>query len=105
LFTRHGQDKTISEWVNDLIIEGGFEFLVAPLKERRSIQSNTEKWVAQRIVAPHYGPLNRHGVLHGIDLDYPTESNSLRAILLMIYLLDMTEFLRHTIDLGASESP
>lgn len=31
-------------------------------------------------------PLNRHGVLHGIDCDYPTESNSLRAIALIHYL-------------------
>ena len=31
-------------------------------------------------------PLNRHGVLHGIDCDYATEPNSLRAISLLGFL-------------------
>lgn len=30
-----------------------------------------------------FSPLNRHGVLHGLDCDYPTETNGLRAIALI----------------------
>ncbi|MDQ3688943.1 MAG: hypothetical protein M3406_02710 [Chloroflexota bacterium] len=32
------------------------------------------------------GPLNRHAVMHGIDLRYPTEINSLRALALLDFL-------------------
>ncbi|WP_439627226.1 hypothetical protein [Gemmata sp.] len=34
------------------------------------------------------GFLNRHGVLHGLHVDYPTEENSLRSVLLLGFLLD-----------------
>jgi hypothetical protein len=33
-----------------------------------------------------YSPLNRHGVIHGVDCDYPTEANSLRCVALISYL-------------------
>ena len=36
-------------------------------------------------------PLNRHGVLHGIDCEYATEGNSLRAIALLQFLAWVTE--------------
>jgi len=39
------------------------------------------------------GPINRHAILHGIDVKYPTEENSLRAIMLISYLADLKEIL------------
>lgn len=33
-----------------------------------------------------YSPLNRHGVLHGLDCDYATEANSLRGVALISFL-------------------
>jgi hypothetical protein len=33
-----------------------------------------------------FSPLNRHGVLHGLDCDYATEANSLRGIALINFL-------------------
>lgn len=33
-----------------------------------------------------FSPLNRHGVLHGLDCDYATEANSLRGIALIGFL-------------------
>ncbi len=33
-----------------------------------------------------FSPLNRHGVLHGLDCDYATEANSLRGIALISFL-------------------
>jgi hypothetical protein len=33
-----------------------------------------------------FSPLNRHGVLHGLDSDYATEANSLRGIALISFL-------------------
>jgi hypothetical protein len=38
---------------------------------------------------PTFGTLNRHAVAHGISLDYGTEENSLRAVLLLDFLADL----------------
>jgi hypothetical protein len=39
----------------------------------------TEKRDEKRRSGHPFSPLNRHGVMHGIDCDYATESNGLRA--------------------------
>lgn len=72
-------------FLNDLFLK--------PLRGSSSISERTEKRDERRKRDPTYGPLNRHGVLHGIDLDYPTEANSLRTILLIDYLIEVKQFL------------
>lgn len=62
--------------------------LLAPLKMKWSLGVTTEERELARATAPGYGPLNRHGVLHGVDTDYPSEMNSLRCVLLLGFLLD-----------------
>lgn len=52
-----------------------------------SLGVHTQVRIEGRRADPAYGPLNRHGVLHGIDKDYATEDNSLRAFLLVEYIL------------------
>lgn len=42
-------------------------------------------------------PLNRHGVLHGVDTDYPSEFNSLRCILLLGFVLEVRRVLHEDI--------
>ncbi len=44
-----------------------------------------------------YCPLNRHGVMHGLDTDYATEFNSLRCILLIGYMLEVRQVLHEDI--------
>ena len=45
----------------------------------------------------NYRTLNRHSILHGIDINYYTEANSLRAILILDYLVWLKEILEsHT---------
>lgn len=39
-------------------------------------------------------PLNRHGVLHGIDCDYCSESNSLRSIALLSFLSEVDNIVK-----------
>ena len=46
-------------------------------------------------------PLNRHGVLHGLDCDYATDGNSLRAIALLGFL----EWVANVKQKGDEESP
>ena len=39
----------------------------------------------------YYSDLNRHGVLHGLDTDYGTEINSLKALSLFSFIVDFME--------------
>jgi hypothetical protein len=60
--------------------------IFGPLEVLCSWRESVDDWREGRASEPHYGGLNRHGVLHGLDLEYPTEGNSLRAILLLQYV-------------------
>jgi hypothetical protein len=60
--------------------------VLLPIDEGSSLVVNTGERTALRKDDPAYGPLNRHGVLHGVDLDYPTRENSLRVFMLLDYL-------------------
>jgi hypothetical protein len=68
--------------------------LLSPLREESSLGAATEERDARRVSEPGFGPLNRHGVQHGLDLDYPTEENSLRCITLLDYLLDVDRLMQ-----------
>lgn len=75
-----GDDTT--EWSPTL-----FDVFLVPLIEGSSLMMRTVDREAGRTGDPSFGgPLNRHGVLHGLDLDYDTEANSLRAALVLDYL-------------------
>lgn len=63
--------------------------LMEPLLSGSSLTEAT--WL--RAVGAQPTPLNRHGVVHGIDQDYGTESNSLRATMLIGYLVMVSHLL------------
>ncbi|KTC89482.1 hypothetical protein [Fluoribacter dumoffii] len=63
------------------------------LTNQLSLSEYTRDLNEKRENDPFYGPLNRHGILHGLDLDYPKEANSLRCISLLSYLIMINEFL------------
>lgn len=67
--------------------------VLAPIGMKWSLAVTTEERDQARKTDPGYGPLNRHGVLHGVDTDYPTEMNSLRCVLLLGFLLDARQIL------------
>lgn len=72
------------------------QILLESLREPSSVLEDTKDIDERRHEEPEYGPLNRHGVLHGRDVKYDTEPNSLRAILLIGYLIEVHEILvRH----------
>lgn len=48
-----------------------------------SIMDGTKVRQAERLKDSTYGPLNRHGVMHGTETDYTTEENSLRAVMIV----------------------
>jgi hypothetical protein len=60
--------------------------MFGPLEMLCSWRQSVDEWREARAADPHHGGLNRHGVLHGLDLEYATEANSLRAILLLQYV-------------------
>jgi hypothetical protein len=65
---------------------------VGILLEEHTIRTSTKNRDERRLSGAPISPLNRHGVLHGIDLDYATEANSLRAISLLSLLTYVREF-------------
>ena len=65
---------------------------LAPLRSYSTLAKKSSKSVPEG----KKGHLNRHEVLHGMDTDYATKANSLRAILLVDYLLGIREILDHT---------
>jgi hypothetical protein len=78
---------------------GSIDWLLAdllPLHNGSSIQITTAERDRRRTSDPTYGPLNRHGVLHGLDVDYGTRENSARAFALLGYFVG----LRRLLDIG-----
>jgi len=72
---------------------GAKHAMLEPLLEKMSIAADTDERDRRRLSEPWFGPLNRHGVHHGLDVDYPTEENSLRCVTLLEHLLDADQFL------------
>lgn len=70
-----------------------YGWFIEPLRIVTSVAVNTKHRDKKREEDSLYGPLNRHGVLHGIDIDYATEANSLRAIMLVNYLAHVKKIL------------
>lgn len=62
------------------------DLFLEPLRTPSSVAENTRNRDTKRAKNPSYGPLNRHAVLHGLQPDYGSEPNSLRAIMLIDYL-------------------
>ena len=73
---------------------GVVQQMLYPLTVHLSVAVDTNDRDKRQATEPWYGPLNRHGVLHGHDTDYATEENSLRCVLLLQYLLDADRILR-----------
>jgi hypothetical protein len=71
--------------------------MLRQISGKTSIEEDTDLRDERRLTDDWFGPLNRHGVLHGLDLDYPNEVNSLRCVLLVRYLLDVDRILREEI--------
>lgn len=56
------------------------------LLETSGLRTDTDERDEFAATGHIFSPLNRHGVLHGLDLDYATEANSLRGIALISFL-------------------
>jgi hypothetical protein len=65
-----------------------------PLRSPNALSENSFNRDSKKVVDQEVKPLNRHGVIHGSDTDYPTESNSFRCIMMLGYLGDVCELLR-----------
>lgn len=89
IFTQY--NGTLQDVLNKKIVESKMTslrkaFLELFLKPN-SMTVNTKTRNNTKTEDPFFGPLNRHGVLHGEDLNYATEANSLRCISLVSSLL------------------
>ncbi|WP_131783791.1 hypothetical protein [Legionella gresilensis] len=68
--------------INTSLMKAFLELLSNP----SSITANTKTREERQRADKLYGPINRHGILHGIDLNYNSEANSLRCISLLFFL-------------------
>jgi hypothetical protein len=78
-------------------LHGIMQEMLEPLISPWSLAEDTDKRDLRQASEPWFGPLNRHDVLHGHDMGYPTEQNSLRCVVLLQYLLDVDEILHRQI--------
>ena len=71
----------LEKWINERVLggwalDGFWRYILQTLP----INADTDKLDA------YTDPLNRHGVLHGLDLTYPSRRNSLKAIAWLQYV-------------------
>jgi hypothetical protein len=64
-----------------------------PLRYGSTLLMSTPERNARRATDPTFGPLNRHGVLHGLDVGFGTRENSLRAFAALGYFVGLRELL------------
>ena len=64
-----------------------------PLIYGSTLMMNTADRDAARAADPNFGPLNRHGVLHGLDVGYGSRENALRAFAALGYFLSLRDLL------------
>jgi hypothetical protein len=64
---------------------------VGILLEELGVRTHTDNRDTKKSAGMPFSPLNRHGVMHGIDLDYPSESTGLRAVSLLGLLTEIGE--------------
>ena len=80
LFQRENKRPQIAVYIASVITDAYQAALLSPLTENHAISLSKGERPA------NFDGLNRHQVLHGESLDYPTEINSLKAISLLNYL-------------------
>ncbi len=66
-----------------------YSFFLKQVLIERTINQSSNILSIKRGNDPDYAPLNRHEILHGKDINYPSKSNSRRVISLLKYLTDM----------------
>lgn len=95
--TRKGKPDTADRWKSKMSrnIDRDsvtYQHLFSPLDAISNIQENTRVRDARNKNTTGYSLLNRHGVIHGIDVDYGTEGNSLRCIMILSYIISLNEY-------------
>lgn len=63
--------------------------IFGPLELLSGLAMRSEDHAAEQAADPSFGTLNRHAVQHGISVDYGTEANGLRTVVLLDYLCDL----------------
>ncbi len=99
VFTDHAGSKKskIADRTNEFIAsdladqELMSSFVGILLVEEPGMRTPTSKRDQRQQSGRPFSPLNRHGVMHGIDSDYATESNGLRAVSLIALLTEIND--------------
>jgi len=98
-FTQRERDKKIDEALKVInptnlnVLDEYKGLILLALKKQICLDQQTATLAELQRTDPSYGPLNRHGVLHGVHVDFATHHNSLRCISLLDYILDVQDVL------------
>ena len=92
LFMKKDRERLQAELANLLKYGSATDVLFGFLYRETVLNERTATRDKKRKKDPQHGPFNRHGVLHGLDLDYATQPNSFRAIVILGYLQVMQMF-------------
>jgi hypothetical protein len=93
-FTKKGKEQLKRKLADLLTYRSATDVFFELLYGDTALSEDTSMRNAKRKKNPQHGPLNRNGVLHGLDIDYDTQANSFRAIVLLGYLQQMEMFFR-----------
>lgn len=88
--------KAYRSKLKEPVSEEGFLdiFFLGPLNILSSLAFNTDHRDKEREKGASFGPLNRHGVMHGLDTDYNTRANGLRVVALLDYLTNLKMYFK-----------
>jgi hypothetical protein len=70
------------------------DLFLEPLRSGSALMLNPNQMKQKRDSIPEYRVLNRHEIMHGVDKNYGSEVNSLKAIAQLDYLRDIREILK-----------
>jgi len=88
LFNKKRGKPLIAEYIEKLKPDSFAVTLLEPLRISSPITEDTQS-------LPKPFPLNRHAVLHGIDIEYANEINSYKAISLVAYVSSVLSLIRN----------
>ena len=83
LFKLKGDKKAINKWLTDNQTPIGYLKFIEVITKVNAIDAYTGNKINYK------SQLNRHGIVHGFDINYGSEINSLKAFSLLVFIKDI----------------
>lgn len=86
--------KALERKIGSIGLVSIYDAFLEPLRSGSALMLNKDQMKEKRRTIPGYNVLNRHEIMHGIDKNYGSEVNSLKAIAQLDYLRCIQETLK-----------